>query len=116
MGIFNGKVSTKSSRELIAEAIQKAATDYHLDEMDVGIHEVTDPQKGKTWLGLYLRCPDHQTEVRVYGARFIMFRTWRPFMGKDGRARTAVFKELKLAEDFIENCLVKGIWAGKLSA
>ena len=119
MGIFNGTVHDGSPRDRIAEAILSVAQDYHMDEMGVEIHEVTDPSKvgaGRDWLSLYLQNDDHQTGVKVYGPRFIMFRVWRPFMGRKGTSQIRIYKSVESAETFMERSLVRGVWTRELSA
>ena len=107
----------QGNREEVAEYFyDKAAA--QMDKSGVGIHEVSDPEKtgkGGNWLALYLQTAAHQTEMRVYGPRFIQFRVWRPFMGKKGNAQSIIFKTVEGADKFFEESLIRGIWTGKLA-
>ena len=109
---------TDHNRLTGAVRFYEKALAHGLDKSEVGIHEVSDPQKsgkGKTWLEMYLRNQNHQTEMRVYGAGFIMFKVWRPFMGKKKHAQSVVLKTVRDADQFFMDSLINNLWTGKLS-
>lgn len=106
-------------REEIAEILHAEAVANGMDESRVGIHEVSDPSKpgkGGTWLGMFLQTTDFQAEIRVYGETFLLFKVWRPFMGKQITPQNLAFKSWAKARNFFDQSMKRGVWTGKLAS
>jgi hypothetical protein len=112
------EAAMQGSREEVAEYFYEKASNAGMDKSGVGIHEVSNPDKqgkGSHWLSMFLYTEEHQTEIKVYGAHFIQFKVWRPFMGKDTGTVNILFKTVASASRFFNDSLVGGFWTGKLA-